>query len=134
MRVIKVTESQSAVLTLTDDEAKALIRSGRRLASDSSWWGATDDEEGPERRQRSVIRCERDSGDLTWTPDWLSVLGRLVVECPPGVGYLGGCPVGEPCVEPPMVFVHMVGDVSPCLIDRFPLGAPGDTLLEPPEP
>ena len=33
---------------------------------------------------------------LTWTPDWLSVSGRLVVECPPGVGYLGGCPVGEP--------------------------------------
>ena len=33
---------------------------------------------------------------LTWTPDWLSVSGRLVVECPPGVGHLGGCPVGEP--------------------------------------
>ena len=33
---------------------------------------------------------------VTWTPDWLSVSGRLVVECPPGVGHLGGCPVGEP--------------------------------------
>ena len=35
-------------------------------------------------------------GTMTWTPDWLSVSGRLVVECPPGVGHLGGCPVGEP--------------------------------------
>ena len=33
---------------------------------------------------------------LTWTPDWLSVSGLLVVECPPGVGHLGGCPVGVP--------------------------------------
>ena len=36
------------------------------------------------------------AGTVTWTPDWLSVSGRLVVECPPGVGHLGGCPVGEP--------------------------------------
>ena len=89
MRVVKVTESQSAVLTLTDDEAKALIRSGRRLASDSSWWGATDDEEGPERRQRSVIRCERDSGDR-WRVRvsdavGLVAVGDLLIEVQPKI-------------------------------------------------
>ena len=89
MRVVKVTESQSVVLTLTDDEAKALIRSGRRLASDSSWWGATDDEEGPERRQRSVIRCERDSGDR-WRVRvsdavGLVAVGDLLIEVQPKI-------------------------------------------------
>ena len=42
-----------------------------------------------------VALCDAYEG-MTWTPDWLSVSGRLVVECPPGVGHLGGCPVGEP--------------------------------------
>ena len=89
MRVVKVTESQSAVLTLTDDEAKGLIRSGRRLASDSSWWGVTDDEEGPERRQRSVIRCERDSGDR-WRVRvsdavGLVAVGDLLIEVQPKI-------------------------------------------------
>ena len=48
------------------------------------------------RVEEYALFCFPKGRTLTWTPDWLSVSGRLVVECPPGVGHLGGCPVGEP--------------------------------------
>ncbi|PRC48533.1 hypothetical protein C6A85_79360, partial [Mycobacterium sp. ITM-2017-0098] len=43
-------------MTLSDSHADELRRIGRALASQKQWWGASVDEDTPDR---SVIRCER---------------------------------------------------------------------------
>lgn len=54
MRRETITESKATTLELTKEEADALNAAGERLASDRSWWGASEEEED---RTRSVIRC-----------------------------------------------------------------------------
>lgn len=55
MRYETLIESRSEILELAPEQAEALRRTGRRLASDRTWWGA--DEEGEESSDRTVIRC-----------------------------------------------------------------------------
>src|SRR5689334_20157539 len=55
-RTVTLTESTPQMLDLTPAEAQQLTAMGRALASDSTWWGNNDDDEGP---IRTVIRCER---------------------------------------------------------------------------
>lgn len=54
MRRETITESKATTLELTSEEADALNAAGERLASDRSWWGASEEDED---RTRSVIRC-----------------------------------------------------------------------------
>ena len=77
MRTETVTESKKAQLSLTEDQAEALRRIGRQLASDRRWWGASDelegsneDSEAQSQATRTVIRCESTaSGEYMLTVD-----------------------------------------------------------------
>jgi hypothetical protein len=55
MRRVDVQESREQLLELSADQAQALQRVGRRLASKKHWWGADDVEDAEERR--SAISC-----------------------------------------------------------------------------
>ncbi len=77
MRTETVTESKKAQLSLTEDQAEALRRIGRQLASDRRWWGASDEPEGSNegseaqsQATRTVIRCDpATSGEYMLTVD-----------------------------------------------------------------
>jgi hypothetical protein len=53
-----LSESKGEILELSEEQARALARVGKRLASTQKWWG--DDEEEP--GERTVIKCSPDSG------------------------------------------------------------------------
>ena len=56
MRTIRVTESKTTTLALSEEEAERLRRLGRKLASSSTYWGSAREEQP---RHKTVIRCER---------------------------------------------------------------------------
>lgn len=72
-RTVVLTESETADLVLSEDEAAALAIAGRRLASNKQWWGAS---EPPE--DRTVIRCSRVGPDL-WSVRVLDAVGLIAV-------------------------------------------------------
>lgn len=77
MLSIELTESESATIALSDEQAAALQRAGKRLASDKQWWGAgTEDEEGV--RKRSVIECE--PAGSAWRVRVRDAVGLVAVE------------------------------------------------------
>jgi 5-methylcytosine-specific restriction endonuclease McrBC regulatory subunit McrC len=53
---VDIVESKDCSLSLTGEEAHQLRALGRRLASDTVWWGSEDDHPNP---NRSVISCEK---------------------------------------------------------------------------
>lgn len=56
MRIERITEAKPALLSLTPDQADALVLVGRRLASQAGIWGDRDESDPTHRR--SVIECE----------------------------------------------------------------------------
>ena len=58
MRVEQLIESKPATLELSEVEAVALNKAGRRLASKKKWWG----DSASELTERSVIQCRPVSG------------------------------------------------------------------------
>lgn len=56
MQTISLIESKPRTVRLSTVQASQLSVLGRRLASDSSWWGETDD---ADRLHRTVVQCER---------------------------------------------------------------------------
>jgi 5-methylcytosine-specific restriction enzyme subunit McrC len=73
VRVERLTESRPGILALTGGEADALIRAGRMLASDRTWWGA--DETDPER---TVIQCAPIDRTL-WRVTVRDAIGVIVI-------------------------------------------------------
>jgi 5-methylcytosine-specific restriction enzyme subunit McrC len=71
----ELTESESANISLSDEQAAALQRAGKRLASDSQWWGAAAEEES--ERTRSVIECE--PAGATWRVRVRDAVGLVAV-------------------------------------------------------
>ena len=57
-RLHYLSESKGEILELSEEQARALAKVGKRLASTQRWWG--DDEE--EEVDRTVIRCTPESG------------------------------------------------------------------------
>lgn len=76
-------ESSWGTADLSSDQADTLRDLGRRLASDKTWWGSDPGEVDPER---TVVRCERISGDRhrVRVSDAIGVIGvgntQLIVE------------------------------------------------------
>jgi 5-methylcytosine-specific restriction enzyme subunit McrC len=54
MRTTVLTESRPALLDLTQHEAEALARAGKRLASNKAWWGSAIADPG----ERTVLQCQ----------------------------------------------------------------------------
>lgn len=83
MKTYRVREAQTSVaLHLTDDEADKLRVIGAALASQSRWWGSTDDVSDS---KRTVIQCTRTGGGHSvYVANAIGVLGlgstQIVVE------------------------------------------------------
>ena len=83
MKTYHVRESQkSSAIDLTGDEAAKLHAIGTALASQSKWWGSTDEQSEPER---TVVQCtRRDHGYSVYVANAIGVLGlgttQIVVE------------------------------------------------------
>ena len=81
MTIQRLTESKAATLTLTDDQASALRRIGRNLASDVAWWGDPEIEadEDSENRERTVIDVTRSDEPSRWRVKVKDAIGLVSV-------------------------------------------------------
>jgi 5-methylcytosine-specific restriction enzyme subunit McrC len=70
----RLTESQPAIMRLTEAQAVALAAAGRRLASSKSWWGDPD----VENEERTVIRV-RPTGVGEWELRVADAVGAVAV-------------------------------------------------------
>jgi 5-methylcytosine-specific restriction enzyme subunit McrC len=77
---IEAVENKRTSLQITDQQALGIREVGKRLASSTSWWGASaptpDDED--ETETRSVIKCARSAGG-GWDVTFSNVVGALAV-------------------------------------------------------
>lgn len=84
MRTLRLVESTSRTISLTEDEAASLRRLGAALASDTQWWGNDPGAEG--HGERSVVQCHRitDSDYDVRVRDAIGVIGlgelQLIVD------------------------------------------------------
>ena len=74
IRRLTVSESEDVTLTLSEDEADALARAGRELASSSSWWG--DDASSNTERSVIVVRHVREQ---CWSVRVVDAVGLIAV-------------------------------------------------------
>ena len=72
-RVEVLMESAPAILYLTAQQAEAMVKAGKRLASDTAWWG-----DGDNLVERQVIRCTRHGSD-TWDVRVVDAVGLIAV-------------------------------------------------------
>jgi 5-methylcytosine-specific restriction endonuclease McrBC regulatory subunit McrC len=88
VRTEYVTESKTTPVELEPDEAEALRRLGRSLASKSRWFGSDDDEETPDR---TVIRCTQSDKEgvydvrISDAVGVIGVLDRLQIQVQPKI-------------------------------------------------
>jgi 5-methylcytosine-specific restriction endonuclease McrBC regulatory subunit McrC len=118
MRTVTITESGSARLQLTAEEALALQEAGRRLASDRQWWG---DEGTP--TERTVIQCHHLTGD-EWHVTINNAVGVVIIDNALQINVRPKIP------ESHLLYLFTQSDVFPRFDDGQGLGAVSESLWE----